>query len=290
MFLSPKNGSNSKLRFAILTPSSGGEQYFDGTAALPTGVWTHVAITLNGSVGTLYVNGTQVGQKTDFTVNPSSLGATTQNYLGKSQFSADPYLNGGIDDFRIYSRALSSSEVATLAGNTLPATPTGLKATSGDRKVILKWNSASGAASYIVKRATVSGGPYQTIANVSTTSFTDTGLTNGVNYYYVVAGSNVINAGADSTQSTAKPVALRGDPSYIVKRVPVSGGLYQSIANLSTTSFTDTDLTNGVNYYYVVAGSNVINDSTQSTAKPVALMGDADHSGTVDSADFTIIA
>src|SRR4029078_12218403 len=46
------------------------------------------------------------------------LGTTTQNYLGKSQYS-DPGLQGSIDDFRIYSRALSASEVLALAKPTL---------------------------------------------------------------------------------------------------------------------------------------------------------------------------
>jgi hypothetical protein len=49
------------------------------------------------------------------TLNPSSLGVTNQNWIGHSQFPADPYLDGTVDDFNIYSRALSASEVATLA-------------------------------------------------------------------------------------------------------------------------------------------------------------------------------
>jgi hypothetical protein len=48
-------------------------------------------------------------------LNPSSLGATTQNYIGRSQYSADPYLNGRVDDFQIYDDALSAAEVADLA-------------------------------------------------------------------------------------------------------------------------------------------------------------------------------
>ena len=45
------------------------------------------------------------------TLKPSSLGSTANNYLGKSKW-ADPYLNGQIDEFRIYSVALSSAEIA----------------------------------------------------------------------------------------------------------------------------------------------------------------------------------
>jgi hypothetical protein len=48
---------------------------------------------------------------------PSDLGETTENYLGRSQFAADAYYVGSLDEFRIYNRALSEGEVLYLAGN-----------------------------------------------------------------------------------------------------------------------------------------------------------------------------
>ena len=105
--------SNGKIRFAIKVNNSS-EQRIDGQAALPTGGWHHVAVTLNGSTGTLYVDGAQVGINTAMTLKPSDLGATTQNWIGRSQYSADPYLDGRVDDFRIYNRALTASEVMHL--------------------------------------------------------------------------------------------------------------------------------------------------------------------------------
>jgi hypothetical protein len=112
MFLTPTTGST--IRFAITTSGSGGEQRINGTAALPTGTWTHVAVTLNGNTGTLYVNGAQVGQNTNITLRPSSLGNTTNNWLGRSQYAGDAYLDGQLDLFTIYSRALSAAEVLAL--------------------------------------------------------------------------------------------------------------------------------------------------------------------------------
>src|SRR5262249_9508660 len=50
-------------------------------------------------------------------------GATTQDYIGKSQY-ADPNLNGLVDTFNIYNRALSASEVQSLWGGNPTATPT----------------------------------------------------------------------------------------------------------------------------------------------------------------------
>jgi GH43 family beta-xylosidase len=117
MLLTPTAGST--IRFAITTSGNTAEQRINGTAALATGSWKHVAVTLAGSVGTLYVDGVQVGTNASMTLKPSSLGSTTQNWIGRSMFSADPYLDGQIDSFRIYNRALSAAEISGLysAGN-----------------------------------------------------------------------------------------------------------------------------------------------------------------------------
>ncbi|HSB02532.1 MAG TPA: arabinofuranosidase catalytic domain-containing protein [Anaerolineales bacterium] len=127
MFLTPQNGSTNAVRFAITTSGNGAEQQITGSSALPTGVWTHVAVTKSGNTGTLYVNGSVVGTNNNMTLSPSSLGSTNQNWLGRSQYSADPFLNGRIDDFRIYNRALSASEVSSLAsgGGPTPTPPPG---------------------------------------------------------------------------------------------------------------------------------------------------------------------
>ena len=104
MFLTPRSGSGN-VRFAITAGGAGGEQQINGSAALPSGVWTHAAVTLEGGTGILYVNGERSGRNSSMTLTPASLGATTLNYIGKSQYSADAYVNGGVDDFRIYSAA-----------------------------------------------------------------------------------------------------------------------------------------------------------------------------------------
>jgi hypothetical protein len=121
MYLTPKNGANGSVRFAITTSGGSGEQIIDGQAALPTGAWTHVAVTVSGNLGILYVNGVEVGRNSALTLSPLSLGSTTQNWIGRSQYSGDPYLNGVVDDFRIYSGALAASAVQALANGTASA-------------------------------------------------------------------------------------------------------------------------------------------------------------------------
>jgi hypothetical protein len=111
MFLTPKSSSNT-IRYAITISGSGGEQQING-AALLTGTWQHVAVTLNGTIGIMYVNGVEVGRNTGMSLKPSSLGITGNNYIGKSQYG-DPYLDGLVDDFRIYTSALTADDITKL--------------------------------------------------------------------------------------------------------------------------------------------------------------------------------
>lgn len=90
----------------------------------------------------------------------------------------------------------------------LPDATSGLAATAGNGQVNLNWATTNGATGYSVRRATTSGGPYTTIkTNLVGTSFTDTGLTNGVTYYYVVTGTNAEGEGAYSNEASATPSA-----------------------------------------------------------------------------------
>lgn len=84
---------------------------------LARGVWKTVTYTQTGTTGTLYEDGVQVGQSTGVTVLPSAIGngTTTNNVLGESNYAADNTLKGKLRNFRIYSRALSSSEVADIS-------------------------------------------------------------------------------------------------------------------------------------------------------------------------------
>lgn len=113
MFLTTRPSTAGGLRFAITTGS--GEQQVNTSVPLTVGAWQHVAVTLRGSTATIYLNGTAVGTNTGVTLRPSSLGQTTNNFIGKSQFTADPALAASVDDFRIYSRGLTAAEVAAIA-------------------------------------------------------------------------------------------------------------------------------------------------------------------------------
>jgi hypothetical protein len=112
MFLTSHAGGGN-ARFAITTAGNMMEQQLNATAVLPINTWTHVAIVLGSNGGTLYINGAVVGTNPALTLRPADLGATTNNYVGRSQF-VDPYFNGEIDDLRIYGSALTAAQITTI--------------------------------------------------------------------------------------------------------------------------------------------------------------------------------
>ncbi len=83
---------------------------------LPLGVWKHIALTASGSAYRMYVDGFPAADLANGPVIPLSEmePLTPTSWLGKSRFG-DPGLNGEVDDFRVYNRVLSTSEVEDLA-------------------------------------------------------------------------------------------------------------------------------------------------------------------------------
>jgi beta-galactosidase len=111
MFLTPQSGSSGKLRFGINTPGNA-EQDINGSDPLSTGVTNSLAVTLDGTLSVMYLNGIAVGTNSYVTNFPSGMGITTNNWLGRSEFSTTTYLDGALEEFRIYNAGFSSAEIA----------------------------------------------------------------------------------------------------------------------------------------------------------------------------------
>lgn len=203
MFLTLSNGSQTV--FAITSNNSANEQKITAPIAFKPGEWTHIAVTKSGNSAVMYADGIEVGRNDNMTLSPSSLGNTANNYIAKSQYN-DPYYKGCIDDFRIYKRALSSTEIQEVAGEVnngiTSITPIDVSVTANEtaelpeyvsaqfsdgstRNVKVKWDAfdSSRDGNYTVL-GSVMGTDIKAAANVAVTSLSLTeGLTVNTDIY-----------------------------------------------------------------------------------------------------------
>jgi len=160
-----------------------------------------------------------------------------------------------------------------------PPTPTGLAASAGNSRITLTWHPAPGASSYVLRRGSAPGGPYEIIASPTSTSHTDLLLANDATYYYILSARNEGGQSAAGPEVSATPVGAPGAPSeaeaaagngkvslrwrpvpnaarYRVMRSTTPSGPYTAIANPAETEYLDAGITNGMTYYYVVRAMN----------------------------------
>jgi hypothetical protein len=108
MFLTPQSGNNT-LRFAV---KNGGAEQAVNTEQLPLQQWVHVVVVLGGGNGRIFMNGVEKASA-PVTIKPKDI-KPGLNYIGKSQFAADPLFSGKLDELVIYNRALESQEINRL--------------------------------------------------------------------------------------------------------------------------------------------------------------------------------
>lgn len=189
-------------------------------------------------------------------------------------------VNGGLGfEVQIAELGLHASAPGTTP---VLSAPLGLAATSGDNQVFLTWTSLAGADRYLVKRGASSTGPFTTIGSTDMPWFADTTAPSSGTWHYVVTAVNSGGEGAagnsvgasfgpftpsapDSLTATNGPNAGNvtltwdappGTPSFTLKRSTTSGGPYTTVSSgISDLRFTDSGLTNGTTYYYVISAT-----------------------------------
>jgi autotransporter-associated beta strand protein len=218
-----------------------------------------------------------------------------------SNVTATTYTDTGLSNGQTYYYVVVATNLAGASGNSTeanvtptanpPSAPTGLVATPGNGAAALSWTAATGAASYLIQRGT-SSGIYTTnlTVNAATLNYTDTGLANGVTYYYAVAALNPNGTSANSNQVSVTPAlnppavptglaatpgnrqvalswnASAGATGYTLLRGASSGNYTVTvIANTTARTYTDPGLTNNTPYYYVVFATSLGGTSANST-------------------------
>jgi uncharacterized protein (DUF1800 family)/fibronectin type 3 domain-containing protein len=234
---------------------------------------------------------------------PIATGVTGTSFTNTGLTNGTPYFykvaaasNGMVSQ-------LSSEATATPApAAPPPAAPTGLTATPGDKQIVLAWTAVTGAATYNVYRGTTSGAEAATAiaTGITGTTFTNTGLTNGTTYFYQVSATNAIGTGDKSAEASAKPApppllpaptgvtATPGNTQNVLAWNSVTGAVTYNVyrgattgaeaatpfaTGITGTTYTNTGLTNGTNYFYMVAAVNangVGAKSTEVSAMPTA--------------------
>jgi parallel beta-helix repeat protein len=179
-------------------------------------------------------------------------------------------------------------------GATMPAAPVALTTNAGNGQVTMNWTPVSGATSYNVYQGTAAGITKATGtkvgSNITASSFTVTGLTNGTHYFYVVtavnaAGESDVSAEKSATPSATPPPAAPGNirgaagvgkatiswdtsagaTSYNIYYATSKGVTKTGIKVANAVSPQDVTLTNGTTYFFVVTAVNANGESATSS-------------------------
>ena len=164
---------------------------------------------------------------------------------------------------------------------------------------MLNWNPVVGAVGYIIKRATISSGPFTFLQSITETVYYDIGLNASSTYYYQVIAVNAggvsitatnsanglqpaptgLSAVGDNAQVTLAWSAAAGATSYTLKRGTSSGNENVTvISGYAGLSYTNTGLANDTTYYYVITATHASitsGNSAEASATASAASGGA---------------
>lgn len=174
---------------------SGAGNWFvgSGPGVVAAGAWSHVAVTHTAGTYTLYCNGNQVG---------SGGGGTWTGSTAPLRFGVDPpqqNYNGLLDELSIYSRALSSNEVAAIyaAGSAGKCQQEQIRMSIRISQVEVCWTSRSNITYQLQYRSTLTTNDWLPLldcvrATSSTTCYYDAILPGQPQRYYRAVLTNCI--------------------------------------------------------------------------------------------------
>lgn len=179
------------------------------------------------------------------TYNWNSTSVQTGSRVVTTEFALPQNLPAGT--YSLIVTAVGNASAPQTFAYAPPPVPTGLSAASGSNAFVnLKWNASAGATAYNVKRSATSSGYFATIATVTGTNYTDTGLTNGLVYYYKVSAIGSSGPSSDSAAVSATPAG----PPLIPGATPVSLAAYYNRTGIYSDGRTFTTGVDGGGYAY----------------------------------------
>ncbi len=163
-------GTGSASRFAI----TGSDPGYVSEQAVSSGVnWNgqanlHFTAVCDPPAGyvAIYTNGVLAGINNAVTTPLTSV-SNVFSYIGKSLYSADPYCNVSVDEFRIYNGALSPNDVKTtqaLGANLVLTNTVRLTAAVSGGNLVLSWPVAGGAFT-VQSKASLTSGAWTTVSS-----------------------------------------------------------------------------------------------------------------------------
>jgi len=273
------------------------------TSALNTATFTNVAVNNTFAAGSPVINSAALANATvatAFNFNITATGlptayAATGLPAGLSINAATGVITGTpatVGKNVVVLEAVNANGTAKAAlvidvvSNQAPIAVTNLAASAANSTIRLTWGATNNATGYSVKRSLTSGGPYTTIqSGITGNTYTDTAPAYEVSNHYVVTAFVDENESAVSNEvfgsvPPAVPVNVvainsnneviltwntaDGASSYKIKRGTTSGGPYTEIATATTTTYTDSSVTNGTAYYYVITSKGATLESAVS--------------------------
>ena len=203
------NQDKGKVNFELHTPNS-----------VCDGNWHDILFTWDGTSNAnslkLYVDMVLVAQATPtsdeiYVSEDIQLACRKESNPINNKLSYAYNYWGDLDNLQIYALAITPEDLN-------PVRLLNLKATAGNSKIDLTWDSVEKATSYTIKRSTTAGGPYIAIAtDLTGTSYTDTDVTSGTTYYYIVSATNNGTEIANSNEASAEPIADQTPPATEAK-------------------------------------------------------------------------